>query len=69
MGTIHEFKRPPKNENQFKGFRRLGPAGPKRAPGRWQKLRSWHRSLIAWALLIAIAAGIIGVRTLFRGIL
>lgn len=65
MGTIHKFKRPPKNESQFKGFQPLGPATPKRAPGRRQKLQPWQRGLLAWTLLIMIAAGIVGVRMLF----
>ena len=64
MGTIHKFKRPPKNENQFKGFRPLGSAGPVRRPGLWRRLHSWQRSLIAWVLLVAVAAGIVGVRAL-----
>ncbi len=68
MGTIHKFKRPPKNENQFKGFRPFGPADSKPAPGRWKKLRSRHRAVIIWALLIAIAAGIVAARMLVAAI-
>jgi hypothetical protein len=61
MGTVHKFKRPPKNEQQFKGYR---PHGSGRPPGsgggkprRWQ-LRDWQRSLIAWSALILLAVGI-----------
>ena len=48
MGTVHQFKRPPKNERQFKGYR-PEPPKPPRGP-RW-----WQRSWVMWALLIAIA--------------
>lgn len=64
MGTIHKFKRPPRNEKQFKGYRPTGSAGLRPASGHWQKLRPWQKSAIAWLLLIAIAAAIVGVRAL-----
>jgi len=61
MGSVHKFKRPPKNERQFKGYR---PARPDR-PGsgkspRWQ-LRNWQKSLIAWLVLVLLAAAIWGI--------
>jgi hypothetical protein len=48
MGTVHKFKRPPKNERQFRGYRPKPPKPP-RGP-RW-----WQRSWVMWALLIAVA--------------
>jgi hypothetical protein len=64
MGTVHKFKRPPKNEKQFKGYRPPMPKSQRRAKWRWQNLRLWHRSLLAWGLLIAIAACVVGARML-----
>ncbi len=64
MGTIHKFERPPKNENQFKGYRPLGLPTPQRNVRIWRRLRPWQRAVIAWVLLIAVAAGIVGVRAL-----
>jgi hypothetical protein len=60
MGTVHKFKRPPKNQKQFRGYRSQGPGGPgrgkpPRGPGLWARLKPWQRSLAAWALLIALA--------------
>ncbi len=69
MGTIHKFKRPPKNENQFKGFRPSGSGSPVRGPGLWRKLRPWQQTLLAWVLLVGVAAGIFGVRALFAATL
>lgn len=69
MGTVHKFKRPPKNQGQFKGYRPGAPGGGK-PPGRgslWSRMRPWQRSLAAWAVLIAIAAGIVGTRALLAG--
>lgn len=55
MGTVHKFKRPPKNQQQFKGYRPQGvPAG--KSP-RW-RLRDWQRSAIAWLALVLLAVGI-----------
>lgn len=66
MGTVHKFKRPPKNQNQFRGYRPQGGGGPgrgkpPRGPGAWTRfwarLKPWQRSLAAWAVLIALAVG------------
>ena len=58
MGTVHKFKRPPKNQQQFRGYRpqpAKGLAGGK--PSCWQ-LRDWHKSVLAWSALVLLAAGI-----------
>jgi hypothetical protein len=57
MGTVHKFKRPPKNEGQFRGYRPAADALGKR---RKRPLRGWQRSLIAWAGLIVVAAALAG---------
>jgi hypothetical protein len=55
MGTVHKFKRPPKNEQQFKGYRpQISKAGKS---ARWQ-LRNWQQSAIAWSALVLLAVGI-----------
>lgn len=55
MGTVHKFKRPPKNQQQFKGYRpQASPAG--KSP-RW-RLRDWQRSVIAWLALVLLAVAI-----------
>lgn len=58
MGTVHKFKRPPKNQQQFRGYRPGQPqnAGSRKPPRR--PLRPWQRSLIAWSVLILLAVGI-----------
>lgn len=53
MGTVHKFKRPPKNQQQFRGHR---PDLSKNPGGR--KLRDWQRSVIAWLALVLFAAGL-----------
>ena len=66
MGTVHKFKRPPKNEQQFKGYR-PGSVTPRQKPGLWRRLRPWQQTVLGWLLLIAVAAGIVGVRALLAG--
>lgn len=61
MGSVHKFQRPPKNEQQFKGYRpppSSGQRGGKSA--RWQ-LRNWQKSLIAWSALVLLAVAIWGI--------
>ena len=65
MGTVHKFKRPPKNEQQFRGYR------PQRGTGlasgksrRWQ-LRDWQKTVLAWMALILLAAAVWGIGQLF----
>jgi hypothetical protein len=60
MGTVHKFRRPPKNQAQFRGYRPNPSQGPGGRRPRWslRRLRPWQRSLIAWIVLIALAAGI-----------
>lgn len=55
MGTVHKFKRPPKNQQQFKGYR--PPVAKTGKPAR-RKMRDWQRSLLAWSALILLAFGI-----------
>lgn len=55
MGTVHKFKRPPKNQQQFKGYRpQVSKAG--KLPRR--QLRDWQRSALAWSALVLLAVGI-----------
>lgn len=65
MGTVHKFKRPPKNERQFRGYQpKSGTGNPRVAPAKWQ-LRPWQRSLLAWSSLAMVATGMWGVGKLF----
>jgi len=65
MGSVHKFRRPPKNEGQFRGYRPDPPDGPRgRKRPRWQ-LRAWHKTVLAWSALILSAAGIWGIGRLF----
>jgi hypothetical protein len=58
MGSVHEFKRPPKNERQFKGYRPKLPNGVRDdKSARWQ-LRNWQKSLLAWSVLVLFTVGI-----------
>lgn len=61
MGSVHKFKRPPKNEQQFRGYRPQAPnRGPRGKPARWQ-LRRWQTSLLAWLALLLLATALWGV--------
>lgn len=63
MGTVHKFKRPPKNQGQFQGYR---PGTPLPARGRkGPRLRDWHKTVLAWAALILVAVAIWGLGKLF----
>jgi hypothetical protein len=65
MGSVHKFKRPPKNEQQFRGYRPQPPHGPRGGkPRRWQ-LRDWQKSVLAWLALVLVAALVWGVGKLF----
>lgn len=58
MGTVHKFKRPPKNKQQFRGYRpqpRVQAGGGK--PLR-RNLPGWLRSVMAWSALILLATAI-----------
>lgn len=57
MGTVHQFKRRPKNQRQFRGYRPEPPKGPRRP--RW-----WERSWLLWALLVAVVSGVVGAQQL-----
>jgi hypothetical protein len=58
MGSVHDFKRPPKNERQFKGY------WPKPSKGRLdgepgsRQLLDWQKSLLAWSALVLFAVTI-----------
>lgn len=60
MGSVHKFPRPPKNRQQFKGYRPSpGPGGSSNGgggdkPGR-VRLRDWHRTVLAWATVLGLA--------------
>jgi hypothetical protein len=54
MGTVHKFKRPPKNRQQFRGYRPQPPRPDGHEPPR-RRLRGWKRSAIAWSALVLLA--------------
>jgi len=64
MGTVHKFKRPPKNERQFQGYRPtpLETRGAK--PRRWQ-LRGWQQTVLAWSALVLVAVAIWAIAKFF----
>ena len=65
MGSVHKFKRPPKNEQQFRGYRPQSGTGIGRGkPARW-RLRAWQKSVIAWSVLLLVAAGFWALGRLF----
>jgi hypothetical protein len=67
MGTVHKFKRPPKNERQFQGYRPEPSSGLRNAkPARWQ-LRDWQKTLLVWSAVVLFAAGIWLVGKIFGG--
>ena len=64
MGTVHKFKRPPKNQQQFRGYR---PQSPRRPDGRKpprRKLPNWLKSVIAWSAMVLLAMAIWAANTL-----
>lgn len=58
MGSVHEFKRPPKNEQQFKGHRPKLPNGVRDDKSARYHLRDWQTSLLAWSAIVLVALGI-----------
>jgi hypothetical protein len=54
MGTVHTFKRPPKNDQQFRGYRPQPPGSRSGMASRWM-LRNWQKSLIVWLGLVLAA--------------
>jgi hypothetical protein len=65
MGTVHKFKRPPKNQQQFRGYRPK-PPGIDGKPPRGQR-PGWQKSLLAWSALLLLAAAIWGIGKLLGG--
>jgi len=67
MGTVHKFKRPPKNERQFLGYRPT-PSSEMREQnsGRWQ-LSDWQKSLLVWSALLLFATVIWALDKAFGG--
>jgi hypothetical protein len=58
MGSVHDFKRPPKNERQFKGYRPEPPNGSRDRETARRQLRDWQKSLLAWSALVLFAVSI-----------
>jgi hypothetical protein len=58
MGTIHKFKRPPKNEQQFRSYSPRSPQRPGKDRPQRLRLRDWQRSAIAWLMLLLVSAAI-----------
>ena len=65
MGSVHKFKRPPKNERQFKGYQPQPPHGPRGGNSPHRRLRDWQKSVIAWSAMVLLAAGIWGIARIF----
>ncbi|GGC14022.1 hypothetical protein GCM10011494_36040 [Novosphingobium endophyticum] len=55
MGTVHKFKRPPKNQQQFRGYRPQQPLRPDDRKSPRREVPAWLRSVIAWSALILLA--------------
>jgi hypothetical protein len=64
MGTVHKFKRPPKNQKQFQGYKPGSPGGVHGAKPKRRPLRGWQRSAIAWSGLILLAIAFWAIPTL-----
>src|SRR6266436_6400092 len=64
MGTVHKFKRPPKNQQQFRGYQPRPPQGPAGGKTPRRQLRGWQRSIIAWSALVLLAVGIWAINAL-----
>lgn len=60
MGTVHKFRRPPKNKGQFRG------QAPKRPPPRPLKRKWWLNPNLLAVCLLALAAAIAGSRPIWR---
>lgn len=67
MGTVHKFKRPPKNQKQFQGYTPRPIEGLSDKKRRRLKLRDWQASVVAWLALLLVAVGIWAVGTLLGG--
>jgi hypothetical protein len=64
MGDVHKFRPPPKNRQQFRGYR---PGAPNGVPGGVTGKRQWPgwlRAVLAWSALLLLAVAIWGVKTL-----
>jgi endonuclease YncB( thermonuclease family) len=53
MGTVHKFKRPPRNQQQFRGYRPKPPKGPRRRGPRW-----WQWKWLGLAVILALSVGL-----------
>jgi hypothetical protein len=58
MGSVHDFKRPPKNERQFKGYRPEPSNGRRDGEPFRRQRRNWQKTVLAWSALVLFAAGI-----------
>ena len=65
MGSVHKFKRPPKNEQQFRGYRPPPPAGAARQSPARRRLRNWQKGTFVWSVLIVVATGLWALGKLF----
>lgn len=64
MGTVHKFKRPPKNQQQFRGYRPQLPQRPDDRKPQRQQVPDWLLSVIAWSGLVLLATAIWAANTL-----
>lgn len=58
MGTVHNFKRSPANDGQFRGYQPKSASGASHAAAAKSRLRPWQRSLLAWSSLAMFATGV-----------
>ena len=67
MGTVHKFKRPPKNQKQFQGYKPRPLQSPGGEKPQRLKLRGWQASAVAWLALLLVAVGIWAAGALLGG--
>ena len=65
MGDVHEFKRPPRNEQQFRGYRPQPTDNAGRAKPARRQWRGWQKNVIVWSTLLLVATGIWALGKLF----
>jgi hypothetical protein len=58
MGTVHKFKRPPKNEQQFRGYSPQPGGDSSRQNHSPRRLTGWQQTALAWSALILAATAI-----------
>ncbi len=65
MGDVHKFKRPPRNQQQFRGYQPQPRDNDGRAKPARRLWRGWQKNVIAWSALLLVATGIWALGKLF----